>query len=83
MTVKIDKAGRLILTQSHPGPARTAKTLGCRTLKVKTQGLWVHTGKLPGGYDIAQSIRDDRDERIRSLATCEGIIHTTENRSNF
>jgi len=31
-------------------------------------GLWVHTGKLPPGFDIVQAIRDDRDDRIRKLA---------------
>jgi hypothetical protein len=24
-------------------------------------GLWVHTGKLPRGFDIVQAIRDDRE----------------------
>ena len=40
---------------------------------VKKQGLWVHTGKLPPGFDIAQAIRDDREDRIRKLAPCEGL----------
>jgi AbrB family looped-hinge helix DNA binding protein len=85
MTVKMDKAGRLIL----PKPIRdrlglregsdleieeTAESVVLRPVvaepsMVKTQGLWVHTGKLPEGYDIVQAIRDDRDERIRSLAS--------------
>jgi hypothetical protein len=35
---------------------------------VKKQGLWVHTGKLPPGFDAVGAIRDDREERIRKLA---------------
>jgi len=35
---------------------------------VKKQGLWVHTGKLPAGFDAVQSTYDDREERIRKLA---------------
>jgi hypothetical protein len=39
-----------------------------RRSMVKKQGLWVHTGKLPPGFDIVRVIRDDREERIRKLA---------------
>ena len=35
---------------------------------VMKQGLWVHTGKLPPGFDTAQAIREDREDRIRKLA---------------
>ena len=35
---------------------------------VKKDGLWVHTGKLPPGFDIVQAIPDDREDRIRKLA---------------
>src|SRR5271154_2765466 len=84
MTLKIDKAGRVVL----PKPIRDR--LGLRagsdleieetpdgvTLKpsahhpsmVKKQGLWVHTGKVPAGFDIVEAIRDEREERIRKLA---------------
>jgi AbrB family looped-hinge helix DNA binding protein len=84
MTLKIDKAGRVIL----PKPVRdrlglhegsdlemqetpegvTLKLAERRPSLVKKQGLWVHTGKVPPGFDIAQAIRDDREERIRKLA---------------
>ena len=35
---------------------------------IKKAGLWVHTAKLPPGFDIAQAIRDDREDRIRKVA---------------
>jgi AbrB family looped-hinge helix DNA binding protein len=84
MTLKIDKAGRVIL----PKPVRDRlglhegsdleiletpegvmlKPVEHRPSMVKKQGLWVHTGKLPAGFDIVQAIRNDREERIRKLA---------------
>lgn len=84
MTLKIDKAGRVIL----PKPLRdrlglregsdldlqeTAegvllKPAERRPSMVKKQGLWVHTGKLPPGFNAVEAIRDDREERIRKLA---------------
>jgi len=83
MTVKIDKAGRVVL----PKPIRDRlglregsdleveetrdgvilKAAGNRPAMVKKDGLWVHTGKLPKGFDIVQAIRDDREDRIREL----------------
>ena len=39
-----------------------------RPALIKKDGLWVHTGKLPVGFDIVQAIRDDREERIRKVA---------------
>ncbi len=84
MTIKIGKAGRVIL----PKPLRDR--LGLREgsdlelletpdgvlLKpaierpsvVKKQGLWVHTVVLPPGFDSVRAIRDDREDRIRKLA---------------
>lgn len=84
MTLKMDKAGRVIL----PKPVRdrlglregsdlelletpdglVLKPTGQRPSMIRKQGLWVHTGKLPPGFDIVQAIRDDREERIRKLA---------------
>jgi AbrB family looped-hinge helix DNA binding protein len=84
MTLKIDKAGRVIL----PKPVRDRLGLGegsdleiietpegvilkpleKRPSMIKKQGLWVHTGKLPQGFDAVQGIRDDREERIRKQA---------------
>jgi AbrB family looped-hinge helix DNA binding protein len=84
MTLKIDRAGRVIL----PKPVRDRlglqagsememeETAGGIVLRpaerqpsmIKKHGLWVHTGKVPSGFDIVQAIRDDREERIRKLA---------------
>lgn len=44
------------------------KPIQPRPAMVKKQGLWVHTGKLPPGFDIVHAIRDDREDRIRKLA---------------
>jgi AbrB family looped-hinge helix DNA binding protein len=84
MTLKMDKAGRIILPKPirdrlglHEGSdLEIMETLEGVMLKptqlgpsmVKKQGLWVHTGKLPPGFDIVQAIRDDREDRIRKLA---------------
>jgi AbrB family looped-hinge helix DNA binding protein len=84
MTLKMDKAGRVIL----PKPVRdrlglhegsdleiqetsegvTLKPIERRPSMFKKQGLWVHGGKLPPGFDIVKAIRDDREDRIRKLA---------------
>jgi AbrB family looped-hinge helix DNA binding protein len=84
MTLKIDKAGRVILPKPlrdrlglHEGSDLDIKETSEGIVltpaerlpsMIKKQGLWVHTGKLPPGFDIVQAIRDDRDERIRKLA---------------
>lgn len=84
MTLKIDKAGRVILPKPirdrlgiHEGSdlevqetpeGLTLKPAGRQPSMVKEHGLWVHTGKLPPGFDIVQAIRDDREDRIRKLA---------------
>ena len=81
MTLKIDKAGRVIL----PKPVRdrfglragsdlevkeTAegvllKPADRRPSLIKKGSFWVHTGELPPGYHILKAIDDDRDERVR------------------
>jgi AbrB family looped-hinge helix DNA binding protein len=84
MTLKIDRAGRVIL----PKPLRDRlglregseleleetpegvllKPAERRPSMVRKQGIWVHTGKLPPAFDIVQAIREDREERLRKLA---------------
>ena len=84
MTLRMDKAGRVILPKPirdrlglHEGSdleiQETPEGLTLRPAErqpsmVKEHGLWVHTGKLPPGFDIVQAIRDDREDRIRKLA---------------
>jgi AbrB family looped-hinge helix DNA binding protein len=84
MTLKIDRAGRVIL----PKPLRERlglregseleleetpegvllKPAERRPSMVRKQGIWVHTGKLPPAFDIVQAIREDREDRLRKLA---------------
>ena len=81
MTLKIDKAGRVIL----PKPVRDRLGLHAgsdleieetpdgvvlrpadrRPSMVKKGSFWVHTGELPPGYDMLKAIDDDREERTR------------------
>ena len=81
MTLKIDKAGRVIL----PKPVRDRLGLHAgsdleiqetpdgvvlrpadrRPSMVKRGSFWVHTGELPPGYDILKAIDEDREERMR------------------
>ncbi|MBL8234087.1 MAG: AbrB/MazE/SpoVT family DNA-binding domain-containing protein [Bryobacterales bacterium] len=81
MTLKMDKAGRVVLPKPvrdrlglHEGSdlemqetpdGLMLKPVEHRPSMVKKQGLWVHTGKVAPGFDIVQAIRDARDERIR------------------
>ena len=58
MTLRIDKAGRIVL----PKPVRQRPSL------VNRDGLLVHRGTLPKAYDWSRLIEDDRDERMRRLA---------------
>jgi AbrB family looped-hinge helix DNA binding protein len=81
MTLRIDKAGRVIL----PKPVRDRlglragsnleiqetpegvmlKPISRKPSLVKKGSFWVHTGEIPPGYDILRAIDDDREERMR------------------
>jgi len=81
MTLKIDKAGRVVL----PKPVRdrlglragsdleiretpdgvVLRAAGRRPSLVKKGRFRVHTGELPPGYDILKAIDEDRKERMR------------------
>ena len=81
MTLKMDKAGRMIL----PKPLRdqlglragsdlevqevpngvVLSPVGLRPSLVKKGSFRVHTGELPPGYDILKAIDEDREERAR------------------
>ena len=80
MTLKTDKAGRVILPKPvrdrlglHEGSELEImetpegvmlKPVERRPSMIKKQGLWVHTGKLPPGFDMVRAIREDREDRI-------------------
>jgi AbrB family looped-hinge helix DNA binding protein len=84
MTLKIDKAGRIVL----PKPVRERFGLKAgmdlevtegvegvlltplrqRPALINRNGLLVHRGKLPRALDWNRLIEDDRDERTRKLA---------------
>lgn len=81
MTLKIDKAGRVIL----PKPVRdrlglragsdleieeTAEGIVLKPAErlpslIKKGNFLVHTGEVPDGYDILRAIDEDREERAR------------------
>jgi AbrB family looped-hinge helix DNA binding protein len=81
MTLKIDKAGRVILPKPirdrlglHAGSdLEIQETAGGIVLKpadrrpslVKRGSFWVHTGEIPPGYDILKAIDEDREEQMR------------------
>ena len=81
MTLKIDKAGRVILPKPmrdrlglHAGSdldvqetreGIVLKPADRRPSLVKKGSFWVHTGEIPPGYDILKSIDEDREERMR------------------
>jgi len=85
MTLKMDKAGRVVLPKPvrdrlglHHGSdlevEETAEGLMLKPVEsrppmVKKQGLWVHTGKVPPGFDAVQAIRDEQEERMRKLSS--------------
>jgi len=83
MTLKIDKAGRVILPKPvrdrlglHAGSdleiQETAdgvvlKPVDRKPSLVKEGSFLVHTGEIPAGYDILKAIDEDREERIRKV----------------
>jgi AbrB family looped-hinge helix DNA binding protein len=81
MTLKIDKAGRVIL----PKPVRdrlglcagsdleiqetpegvVLKPADRRPSLIRKGSFLVHTGEIPSGYDVLRAIDEDREERMR------------------
>ena len=82
MTLKIDKAGRVILPKPvrdrlglhagsdleiHETPDGVVlRPAGREPSLVKKGRFWVHTGELPAGYEILRAIDEDREERMRT-----------------
>jgi AbrB family looped-hinge helix DNA binding protein len=81
MTLRIDKAGRVIL----PKPVRDRlglragsdlemqetpegvmlKPVARKPSLVKKGGFWVHNGEIPTAYDILKAIDEDQEARMR------------------
>jgi AbrB family looped-hinge helix DNA binding protein len=84
MTVRIDKAGRIVLpkpVREHLGLKEGSeleleessrgvflRPVGQTPSLVFKDGLLVHTGKPPKGFDWARVAEEEREERIRSLS---------------
>ena len=83
MTLTIDKAGRLVLPKPvrdrlglHEGSQlelhETSDGLILKQTEqepsmIKKNGMWVHTGKVPAGFDVVEAIREDREDRLRKI----------------
>jgi AbrB family looped-hinge helix DNA binding protein len=83
MTLKIDKAGRVILPKPvrdrlglRPGSdlelEETAVGIVLKPAErqpslVKKGSFWVHTGVVPSGYDILKAVDEDREDRMRKI----------------
>ena len=83
MTLKVDKVGRVLLPKQvrdrlglHEGgdlemtetpEGVLLKPHEVRPSMIKKGSFWVHTGKLPPGYDVVNAIKEDREERIRKI----------------
>jgi AbrB family looped-hinge helix DNA binding protein len=81
MTLKMDKAGRVILPKPvrdrmglRAGSALEAvetaegvvlKPVDRRPSLIKKGSFWIYAGEIPAGYDILKAIDDDREERMR------------------
>ena len=65
MTLKIDKAGRVILPK--PVRDRLGKPAERRPPLIKKGRFWVHTAEIPQGYDILKAIDEDREDRMRKV----------------
>ena len=84
MTIKIDKAGRIVL----PKPVRerfhlregselvieersdglTLKPVEQRSSMVQEEGMWVHLGKVPRSFDWGDVVESIRVERIKDAS---------------
>jgi AbrB family looped-hinge helix DNA binding protein len=81
MTLRMDQAGRVTLPKSvrerlslkagseldvqETAEGIVLRSVGRGPSMIEKQGLWVHTGQVPPGYDICKAIDEDREEQIR------------------
>jgi AbrB family looped-hinge helix DNA binding protein len=84
MNVKIDKAGRIVLPKPVRDRLRLRqgsdleieerpeglllKPVDQRPSMVQENGIWVHLGKLPKGFDWETLVDEVRDDRIKELS---------------
>jgi AbrB family looped-hinge helix DNA binding protein len=84
MTLKIDSAGRVVLPKpvrdrfglkagtdleiEETPEGVVLKPVQRRASLVVRDGLLIHRGKLPKGFDWNRLLEDDREERMRKLA---------------
>jgi AbrB family looped-hinge helix DNA binding protein len=85
MNIKVDKAGRIVLPkpvrerfrlragtslelEEHP-EGLVLRPVGRRPSLVQQQGVWVHLGKAPQGFDWNRILDDARGERIKDVAS--------------
>jgi AbrB family looped-hinge helix DNA binding protein len=82
--VKIDKAGRIVLPKPLRDRFRLRqgsdleieerpeglllKPVDQRPSMVQRNGIWVHLGRLPKGFDWETLVDDARDDRIKDLS---------------
>ena len=83
MQIRIDKAGRIVVPKLlrerlgfKPDTELEAieqpdgvllKRVEQRPSMIKVDGLWVHKGVAPKGFDWDRAVADAREERIRDL----------------
>ena len=84
MNVKIDRAGRIVLPkavrdrlQLRPGvdlelhesrEGILLRPVGQAASMVQRDGMWVHLGKAPRGFDWNHIVEDTRNERIKDVS---------------
>jgi AbrB family looped-hinge helix DNA binding protein len=84
MNLKVDKAGRIVLPKPIRDRYRLRegsdveleespdglllKPVNLRPSLVKENGIWVHLGKAPSGFDWADVVDSVRDERIKDAS---------------
>jgi AbrB family looped-hinge helix DNA binding protein len=84
MTIKIDKAGRIVLPKpvrerfhlregseleiEEHSDGLTLRPVEQRSSMVQEEGVWVHLGKVPRGFDWDSVVESIRDERVKDAS---------------
>jgi AbrB family looped-hinge helix DNA binding protein len=84
MTIKIDKAGRIVLPKAvrerfrlrdgseleieEGSDGLTLKPVEQRTSMIQEKGIWVHLGKVPRGFDWGKVVESIREERMKDTS---------------